>query len=58
MSHDNYVGRNIYFGIREHGMGSIANGMALYGGFIPYTATFLVFCDYMRPPIRLAALMG
>lgn len=58
LSHDNYAGRNVYFGIREHGMGSIANGMAVYGGFIPYAATFLVFCDYMRPPIRLAAIMG
>ena len=58
LSRDNYAGRNVYFGIREHAMGSIANGMALYGGFIPYAATFLVFCDYMKPPIRLAAIMG
>jgi transketolase len=58
LSGDNYAGRNLYFGIREHGMGSIVNGLALNGGFIPYAATFLVFCDYMRPPIRLAALMG
>jgi transketolase len=58
LSHDDYGGRNLYFGIREHGMGSIANGMALHGGFIPYAATFLVFSDYMRPPIRLAAMMG
>ncbi len=54
---DNLVGRNIFFGIREHGMGSIINGMALHGGFIPYGATFLVFSDYMRPAIRLAAMM-
>jgi len=58
LSRDDYGGRNLYFGIREHGMGSIANGMALHGGFIPYAATFLVFSDYMRPPIRLAAMMG
>jgi len=51
-------GRNLYFGIREHAMGAILNGMALHGGFIPYGATFLVFSDYMRPPIRLAAMMG
>ncbi|OGO48550.1 MAG: transketolase [Chloroflexi bacterium RBG_16_64_43] len=49
-------GRNIHFGVREHGMGSIANGMALHGGLIPYAATFLVFSDYMRPAIRLSAL--
>ncbi len=52
-----YGGRNLHFGVREHAMGAIANGMALAGGLIPYTATFLVFSDYMRPPIRLAALM-
>ncbi len=50
-------GRNMHFGIREHAMGSILNGMALYGGLIPFGATFLIFSDYMRPPIRLAALM-
>ncbi|MDP2730952.1 MAG: transketolase [Dehalococcoidales bacterium] len=49
---------NMHFGIREHAMGAIANGMALHGGIIPYTGTFLVFYDYMRPPVRLAALMG
>ncbi len=49
-------GRNVHFGIREHAMGAIVNGLAYYGGFIPYGATFLVFSDYMRPPIRLAAL--
>ena len=51
-----FSGRNFRFGVREHGMGSILNGMALHGGFVPYGATFLVFSDYMRPPIRLAAL--
>ncbi|HET8770072.1 MAG TPA: transketolase [Gemmatimonadaceae bacterium] len=50
-------GRNFFFGIREHGMGAIMNGMALHGGIIPYGGTFLVFADYMRPAIRLAALM-
>jgi len=50
-------GRNMHFGIREHGMGGIVNGMALHGGLRPYCATFLVFSDYMRPSIRLAALM-
>jgi len=54
----NYLGRNIHFGVREHAMGAIAVGLALHGGFIPYTATFLTFADYMRPPLRLAALMG
>jgi transketolase len=49
-------GRNFHFGIREHGMGGILNGMALYGGIIPYGGTFLVFSDYMRPTIRLASL--
>ena len=52
----NYGGRNIRFGVREHGMGGILNGMALHGGLIPYGATFLIFSDYMRPAIRLAAL--
>jgi transketolase len=50
-------GRNLRFGIREHAMASIANGMALHGGVIPYVATFLVFSDYLRPALRLAALM-
>lgn len=49
-------GRYVRFGVREHGMGAILNGMALYGGIIPYGGTFLVFSDYMRPAIRLAAL--
>jgi len=53
-----YGGRNLRFGVREHGMGSILNGMALHGGVIPYGGTFLVFSDYMRPSIRLAAMMG
>jgi transketolase len=51
-----YSGRNLRFGVREHAMGGILNGMALHGGLIPYGATFLVFSDYMRPAIRLAAL--
>jgi transketolase len=50
-------GRNFHFGIREHAMGAVMNGMALHGGIIPYGGTFLVFADYMRPAIRLAALM-
>ena len=54
---EEYCGHNMHFGVREHAMGAIANGMALHGGTIPYTATFLIFSDYMRPPIRLAALM-
>ena len=54
----NFHGNNIHFGVREHGMGGILNGMALHGGLIPHGATFLVFTDYMRPSIRLAALMG
>jgi transketolase len=54
---DEFGGRNFHFGIREHAMGAILNGMALYGGFIPFGATFLVFSDYMRPTIRLAAMM-
>ena len=54
----NRAGRNFHFGIREHGMASLLNGMALYGGIIPYGATFLVFSDYLRPAIRLAAISG
>jgi len=53
-----YAGRNLHFGVREHAMGAIVNGLAAHGGFIPYGATFLIFSDYMRPSIRLAALMG
>ena len=55
---EHYERRNVRFGVREHGMGGILNGMALHGGVIPYGATFLIFSDYMRPAIRLAALMG
>ena len=51
-------GRNMHFGIREHGMGGIVNGMTLHGGIRAYGATFLVFVDYMRPAVRLSALMG
>lgn len=57
-SADDYGGRNLHFGVREHAMGAIANGVALHGGVIPYTATFLIFYDYMRPAVRLGALMG
>ena len=53
-----YEGRNLRFGVREHAMASILNGMALHGGIIPYGGTFLIFSEYMRPAIRLAALMG
>jgi transketolase len=56
-SAQDYAGRNFHFGVREHGMGSIMNGMALHGGIIPYGGTFLIFSDYMRPAIRLAAIM-
>jgi transketolase len=54
---ESYAGHNFHFGIREHGMGAIMNGMSLFGGIIPYGATFLIFSDYMRPPIRLACIM-
>lgn len=54
---DNYGGQFIHWGIREHGMAAAMNGMALHGGFIPYSGTFLVFSDYSRPAIRLSALM-
>jgi transketolase len=53
-----FGGRNLHFGVREHAMGAVVNGMALYGCFIPYGATFLVFSDYCRPTIRLSALMN
>src|ERR1043166_4387938 len=52
-----YGGRNVHFGVREHGMGAAINGMAAHGGIIPFGSTFLIFCDYLRPSIRLAALM-
>ena len=55
---DVFRGRNLHFGIREHAMGAIVNGMTLYGAFRSYGATFLIFSDYMRPSVRLAALMG
>jgi transketolase len=54
----NYGGRFIHYGVREHGMAAAMNGMALHGGIIPYSGTFLIFSDYCRPAIRLAALMG
>jgi transketolase len=57
-SRDDRLGRNIAFGIREHAMGAIVNGLAVHGGLRPYGSTFLVFSDYMRPSIRLSALMG
>ncbi len=52
-----YEGRNLHFGVREHGMGAAVNGLAVHGGFIPYGATFLIFSDYMRAAIRLSAIM-
>ena len=52
-----YEGRNLHFGVREHGMGAAVNGLALHGGFIPYGSTFLLFSDYMRPAVRLSAIM-
>lgn len=55
-SADNYSGRNIHYGVREHAMGAAMNGMALHGGVIPYGGTFLIFSDYCRPAIRIAAL--
>jgi transketolase len=58
VSRKNFQGRNFHFGVREHGMASLCNGIALYGGWIPYAGTFLIFSDYMRPAIRLAAMMG
>ena len=54
---ENHGGRNFHFGIREHAMGAVLNGMALTKGIIPFGATFLIFSDYMRPPVRLAAIM-
>ncbi len=55
---EEFAGRNFHFGVREHAMGSVVNGIAVHGGFRVYGGTFLVFSDYMRPPIRMAALMG
>jgi transketolase len=57
-SRDDRLGRNVAFGIREHAMGAIVNGLAVHGGLRPYGSTFLVFSDYMRPSIRISALMG
>jgi transketolase len=57
-SRENRAGRYLHFGVREHAMGGMMNGIALHGGLIPYGGTFLVFSDYMRPSVRLAALMG
>jgi transketolase len=53
---DSYVGRNLHFGVREHAMGSIVNGMAAHKGVLPYGATFMVFSDYMRPAVRVSAI--
>jgi transketolase len=58
LSAADYAGRFIHYGVREHGMAAAMNGMALHGGIIPFSGTFLVFADYCRPAIRLAALMG
>ena len=58
LTRDDYGGRYIYYGVREHGMAAVMNGLALHRGIIPYGGTFLVFTDYCRPSIRLAALMG
>ncbi|MEZ5812316.1 MAG: transketolase [Rhizobiaceae bacterium] len=58
LSADNYGGRFIHYGIREHGMAAAMNGIALHGGIIPYSGTFLVFSDYCRPAMRLSSLMG
>lgn len=57
LTRKNYAAQNIHFGVREHAMGGVLSGMALHGGFIPYGGTFLIFSDYMRPSIRLAAMM-
>lgn len=58
VSRGDYAGRNLHFGIRELGMGGILNGLANHGGLRPYGGTFFVFCDYLRPALRVAALMG
>ena len=55
---DDYAGRYVHYGIREHGMAAAMNGIALHGGLRPYGGTFLAFADYCRPAIRLSALMG
>ena len=58
ITRDDFTGRQLHFGVREHGMGSIMNGMALSGGALPFGGTFLIFSDYERPAVRLAALSG
>ncbi len=58
INRDDFSGRYMHYGVREFGMGAAMNGLALYGGFIPYGGTFMVFSDYVRPAIRLSALMG
>jgi transketolase len=58
LTSDNYGGRYVHYGVREHAMGAAMNGMALHGGMIPYAGTFFVFTDYLRPAMRLSALMG
>jgi transketolase len=58
VSREDYAGRNLHFGVREHAMAAMANGLAAHGGLLPYVATFLVFSDYMKPALRLSALMG
>jgi transketolase len=58
LSAENYAGRYMHYGIREHGMGAVMNGLALHGGIIPYGGTFLVFSDYLRPALRMSALMN
>ena len=58
ISSKNFNGNYLHYGVREHGMAAIMNGLALYGGIIPYGGTFLIFSDYCRPAIRLSALMG
>ena len=55
---EDYGGRYVHYGVREHGMAAAMNGMALHGGVVPYSGTFMVFSDYSRPAIRLGALMG
>ena len=57
-SKDNYSGSNIHFGVREHAMAGIVNGLALHGGVRPYGATFFIFSDYMKPSMRLSGLMN
>src|SRR5262249_57041950 len=57
LSRDDFSGRFIHYGVREHAMAAAMNGLALHGGIIPYSGTFLVFSDYCRPALRLAALM-